>query len=64
MTQPKPVMRGVVAGSLLIATILLCAGIGFALGALVGVAVPVGLLGLFIGLAAGIWVVIARFRDL
>lgn len=56
---PSPV----VAGSLLVATLLLCAAIGFGLGALVGAPVPLGILGLFVGFAAGIAVVIERFRD-
>ena len=57
-------MRGAVAGSLLVATIVLCAGIGFGVGALVGAAVPLGLVGLFAGVALGIVLVIRRFGDL
>jgi len=57
-------MRGAVAGSVLVATIVLCAAIGFGVGALVGAAVPIGLLGLFAGVALGIVVVIRRFGDL
>jgi hypothetical protein len=65
MTAPRPpVNRGMVAGSLLVATILLCAAIGFGLGALVGAAIPLGLAGLFAGVPLGIVVVIRRFRDL
>jgi hypothetical protein len=71
MTEPPtprgdrpPTMRGAVAGSLLVATILLCAGIGFGLGALVGAPVALGLAGLFAGVPLGIVVVIRRFRDL
>jgi hypothetical protein len=47
-----------------VATIILCAAIGFGLGALVGLAVPFGILGLFVGVAAGLALVITRFRDL
>ncbi len=61
---PGPPMRGAVAGSLLIATIVLCAAVGFGIGALVGAAVPLGLIGLFIGPVAGIALVRSRFRDL
>ena len=59
-----PTMRGAVAGSLLVATIVLGAGIGFGLGALVGATVPLGLVGLFAGVALGIVLVIRRFGDI
>jgi hypothetical protein len=59
-----PTMRGAVAGSLLVATIVLCAAIGFGAGAVVGAAVPLGLLGLFAGVVLGIVLVIRRFGDL
>jgi hypothetical protein len=62
--DPRPTMRGAVAGSLLVATIVLCAAIGFGLGALVGAPVALGLAGLFAGVPLGIIVVIRRFRDL
>jgi hypothetical protein len=39
-----------------------CAAIGFGLGSLVGLAVPLGLGGLFVGLVAGFALVHARFR--
>src|SRR3954471_14692425 len=71
MTEPRttprdrpPTMRGAVAGSLLVATIVVCAAAGFGLGALVGATVPLGLLGLFCGVALGIVLVIRRFGDL
>jgi hypothetical protein len=60
----RPTMRGAVAGSLLVATIVLCAAIGFGVGALVGAAVPLGLVGLFAGVALGIVLVIRRFGDI
>jgi F0F1-type ATP synthase assembly protein I len=59
-----PTMRGAVAGSLLVATIVLGAAVGFGLGALVGAPVPLGLVGLFCGVAAGIVLVIRRFGDI
>jgi hypothetical protein len=57
-------MRGAVAGSLLVATIVLCAAVGFGIGAAVGAAVPLGIAGVFIGAVAGIVVVARRFGDL
>jgi hypothetical protein len=54
----------VAAGSLLVATVVLCAAIGFGIGSLIGFAVPLGLVGLFAGVAAGLALVITRFRDL
>ena len=57
-------MRGAVAGSLLVGTIILCAAIGFGVGAVVGATVPLGIAGVFIGAVAGIVVVARRFSDL
>jgi hypothetical protein len=59
-----PTMRGAVAGSLLVATIVLCAAVGFGVGAIVGAPVLLGLVGLFAGVALGIVLVIRRFGDL
>jgi len=53
-----------VAGSLIVASIILCAAIGFGLGALAGLPVPLGIAGLFVGVGVGIALVITRFRDL
>jgi hypothetical protein len=66
MTDPpsRPTMRGAVAGSLLLATIVLCAAVGFGLGAAVGATVPLGIAGVFVGAIAGIVVVARRFSDL
>ncbi len=65
MSEPhKPTMRGAVAGSMLVATIILCGAVGFGIGALVGAAVPLGLAGLIAGPVAGIALVRSRFRDL
>jgi hypothetical protein len=47
---------------MLIASILLFAAIGYGLGSLVDLAVPVGLVGLFAGLVVGMALVYARFR--
>ena len=65
LTDPsKPTMRGAVAGSLLIACLLLCGAVGLGLGALVGAPVALGLVGLFVGVPVGIVVVARRFGDL
>ena len=60
----RPVNRGAVAGTLLVASILLCAGIGFGLGAVVGATVPLGIVGIFAGMGVGFTLVYRRFRDL
>jgi hypothetical protein len=60
----KPPLRGAVAGSVLIATLVLCAAIGFGLGAAVGAPVPLGIVGVFVGAIAGIVVVARRFSDI
>jgi hypothetical protein len=57
-------MRGAVAGSILLATLVLCAGVGFGIGAVVGAPVPLGIVGVFVGAIAGIVVVARRFSDL
>jgi hypothetical protein len=64
VTTTKPTARGAVAGSYLLGTLLLCAAVGFGAGALVGAPVLMGLLGLFVGVPAGIVVVRQRFEDL
>jgi len=64
MSTERPPMRGAVAGSLLIATALLCAAIGLGIGALVGAPALLGIVGVLIGFGVGVWLVIARFRDL
>ena len=60
----KPPMRGAVAGSVLLATLILCAAVGFGLGAAVGAPVPLGIVGVFLGAIAGIVIVARRFSDL
>jgi hypothetical protein len=62
--QRKPTMRGAVAGSVLLATLVLCAAVGFGLGAAVGAPVPLGIVGVFVGAIAGIVVVARRFSDI
>jgi hypothetical protein len=60
----RPTNRGAVAGSLLVGTVVLCAGAGFGVGAAVGAPVPLGITGVFVGAVAGIVVVARRFSDL
>jgi hypothetical protein len=52
------------AGALLIAAIVGCAAAGYGLGSLAGLAVPLGLAGVFVGLVVGVALVHARFRRL
>jgi hypothetical protein len=66
MAEPSrgPSNRGAAAGMLIVASIILCAGIGFGLGVLVGAPIALGLAGLFAGGGVGVALVIQRFRDL
>ena len=65
MTEPsRPTTNPAVAGSLLIATVVLCAAIGLGIGALVGAPAPLAALGAFVGFGAGFAVVYRRFKDL
>ena len=52
------------AGALLIGAMLAFAAAGYGLGSLVGLAVPLGLAGLFAGLVVGFALVYARYRRL
>jgi hypothetical protein len=54
----------VVAGSLIVGSMLACAGAGAGLGALAGVPALLGLAGLFAGFVVGLVLVFRRFRDL
>jgi 4-hydroxybenzoate polyprenyltransferase len=62
-SRPHGGQSPVVAGSLLIATLLLCAGVGAGLGSLIGAIAPLTIAGVFVGFAAGLAVVVNRFRD-
>jgi hypothetical protein len=69
MSQPpsperQPVRAPIVAGSLIVGSMVLCAGVGFALGSLAGIAVLTGLVGLFVGLVLGFALVYDRYKDL
>ncbi|MGI8460740.1 MAG: hypothetical protein ACR2OC_03760 [Solirubrobacterales bacterium] len=50
------------AGGLQIGSMVLLAVIGYGIGSLVGLAVPLGIAGLFLGIFAGLALVYARFR--
>jgi len=60
----QPTNRAAVAGSLLVAAILLCTAIGFGIGALVGATGPFAVVGVFAGFALGFTLLYQRFRDL
>jgi hypothetical protein len=52
------------AGMMIVGALVLCTAAGAGIGALVGAVAPLTILGVFIGLFAGTWSVISRFRDL
>lgn len=57
-------MDAATAGLSLIAAMLVGAGAGYALGSLVDLAIPLGLVGFFAGLVGGLALVYARYRRL
>jgi len=62
--ERKPVARGAVAGLMLLASLLLFGALGGLVGALTGLLGIFLVVGIFIGFAAGIFAVRARFPDL
>jgi hypothetical protein len=52
------------AGALLVGTILACAAVGLGIGALIGAPAALAIVGGFVGVGGGFWVVYSRFRDL
>jgi putative Mn2+ efflux pump MntP len=52
------------AGALMLSVNLLCAAIGYGIGAIFGAAVALAIIGFLIGFLLGIWYVIERFKDI
>lgn len=63
-TPPPNTTRGMVAGTLLLAGVVLGGLIGLGLGAAVGAVGPLLAAGIFLGFVGGTAAVIVRFRDL
>jgi hypothetical protein len=53
-----------IAGIMIVSTALACAAVGLGLGALVSAAMPLAIVGVFIGFGLGFRLVYARFKDL
>jgi hypothetical protein len=64
MTERPPTRRAANAGYLLISPAILGAAVGFGIGALLGVPGLMAIVGVFVGLIGGFFLVHARFRDL
>ena len=63
MSQEPPTrMDAATAGLSLVGAMVGCGAVGFGLGSLVGLAVPIGLAGLFVGIVGGMVLVHARFK--
>jgi hypothetical protein len=63
MTEtPRGRADAATAGGVLVGAMIACAAVGYGLGSLVGLAVPLGLAGLFCGLGGGLALVYARYR--
>ena len=52
------------AGALLIGAIVACAAAGLGIGALIGAPALLALVGGFVGVGVGFWIVYSRFKDL
>ena len=65
-SSPPPVSGRDVAGAgaLMLTVNMLCAAIGFGIGAIFGAALPVAIIGFLIGFLLGIRYVIERFRHI
>jgi len=61
MTGPRDAAS---AGLMIVVSMVLVAAAGYGLGSLFGAAVPLGLLGGFLGLFLGLWIVYTRFKDI
>jgi hypothetical protein len=63
-TPRGPRADAATAGLTLVGAMIVFSAAGYGLGSLVGLAVPLGLIGLFAGLAGGLALVFVRFRRL
>ena len=65
MSSDRPArVDAATAGMHLVGAMVGAAAIGYGIGSLLGIAVPLGLVGLFAGLVGGLLLVHARFRRL
>ena len=62
MNRDSPGAAAATAGFTVIVSLILCAAAGYGIGSLVGLEVPLGLAGLFVGLVVGMALVYARYR--
>jgi hypothetical protein len=62
METPRGRADAAMAGGMLVGAMVACAAAGYALGSLAGLAVPLGLAGLFVWLVVGFALVHARYR--
>lgn len=63
MSRARPTRAdAATAGLTIVGSMVVFGLIGYGIGSVAGVAVPVGLAGFFAGVIAGLWVVHARFR--
>jgi hypothetical protein len=60
--RPSAGADAATAGGLIVGAMVICAAIGFGLGSLIGIAVPLGLVGLFAGVVVGFFLVYSRYR--
>jgi hypothetical protein len=64
VSEPRGRVNPAAAGTLLVGAVVLCALAGLGIGALIGAAAPLAILGGGVGLVAGFWIVYSRFRDI
>lgn len=64
MTDGPPTRADAATAGISVIVVMISAAAGYALGSLVGLAVPLGLVGLFAGVVGGLALVHARFRRL
>ncbi|MEA2423981.1 MAG: hypothetical protein QOH13_391 [Thermoleophilaceae bacterium] len=52
------------AGLMIVVSLVLCGAVGLGLGSLFGAAVLTGLVGCFVGVTLGLWLVYTRFKNI